>query len=313
MSSNDGGFLAAWGDSSQQLVKLLQVRVDGGSSALVSEASTAAVDVVVGGAGEQWVLVWRDGNGLPSKCTSSVDSGVVTIDSGMVDPIRQGVAISPGGAVGAIAFESSSSSAWYGQSALGCPVEYTTRRSAFNVVQGVNALRGPSGFVYTLSADSVDGELHVFSAPDAGKLSFGLERMGDHSSAISDDGSFVQLVAGLTPDGLSLRSLLSNQTQPVQLSPTYTLGGDVAWWNSYSCGSDCFAIAYVERTDAGQASVKVLFTDVTSTPRAVPVYDAVCSVPATAGVAVGHYGDTLGVLVTRATSVELLLCDVPPP
>jgi len=314
VSSNDAGFVVAWTEN--QSIRLRQLDLDGGTvgTPVSWAAFPAALDVVVSGADHGWALIWRDMQGI--RCTTEPDGGVTTVDAG--GPVATAsVARGPGGAVGLIAGELMNNRVRYAMTAAGCPVELDRSFTPLRNPQGVTAVSTPGGFVFTVSGTSgAAGEINMV-AQDGGRIqdTGTSDSVLEHAAAVSADGTQIQLATGVTgTDRLTLRSIRSDLTVPVPMSPALQLPYGRRWWGTSHCGFDCFAPTYVQVRDAGVGSVRTFLSRADSMARpGIADYTVVCDAdPDTTGVAVGFYGGRLGVLVTQTSGADFYVCSVPP-
>lgn len=322
MATAGDGLVAAWAETLQHKLEARRVFPDGGIAPLLSlAAGSGPFDLSTGAEGEHWAIVWRDETNGPTRCTSSVDAGlVVTLDAGTVRPGRESVSVSESGAVATIAAAGLSSEMFYGQSALGCPTEYAKRYMSGVYLFGPSVVHVPdaglAGFRFTSTGRNTSnnfGELALYDYDRTGyRVNFGLERMSDHVSAISDDGAYVQAVTyNADTQRLNLRSLRADLSTAIPVTPVGIAATNPSWVNA-SCGPDCFALVWSEDNGDGTLRIKLHATSAASpVAKQNSPFDVACSVEAGGSLGVARLGQKIAVGVSAPGSVTLYLCAAP--
>lgn len=321
LAANDTGLIAAW---SGLELNAVAIKLDGGTSTLLSGLATTQAEVAVDARGSHWVVAWLNKNTDTINCRSDVGTtGAVRFSDGGV-AAGLTVAIDAQGAI-AVAASSVDARRSYGAIATTgrCPVQldpvldrgtettgvaWSSRGFRFAAGEQINAARGsidllsldPDGGPASSSSNLTDAPqgLTLLGAPNSD--AFLATFFGDTTG----NGDFV-LDVWTTGAGFNVPGTIQN----VFPSPGSTATG--------ACGAHCLAVAVIADQPSGQpgTATLVLYDDHAGA-LSRGAWDVQCDVPATSvqqnAIGVARFGSRIAVLLTTPTGASLRLCDAPP-
>ena len=321
----DHGALRALGDglvaaySVGQRVDAVQLSLDGGMRALVSEAASAPVDhISLAAEGDAWAMLYATTTvGQALRCFSGQGDGGTSVGATTTD-LSAAVSVVRG-AAGSFGWNISDG---------GCPTVLKTFTSNADS-DHVNALHltgtGSEGFRFTLTGyfNAFNGSVSVAAPLSDGGFDWNGEIRNQsapygHDALINTTRTHVQVVFSETEDlatsfHLAVRSLRLDLTSNF---PQVTRVFYEPWnWAVTGCGAGCMGIAVTPFLEPRHTFVLFANDDpvISSRSASDAGWDIACETPlAATSVGAAWQGGQLRFLVVEPTKVSLYSCDVPP-